>query len=283
MKYLIAGKNGQLAAAFIRRLSEKSINYLAPEESEFDITDPAKVAEVVSFYKPDVIINCAAYNLVDKAEEEAGKAQKVNVDGPRLLARASKKHNAKFVHFGTDYVFDGAKEDGLYIESDKTKPLGKYGESKLLGEEAVIEETGDALILRLSWVYGEGTQNFIHKLIGWSETNEYLKVVCDEFSVPTYTYTIADVTLKALDEGLTGLYHLTNTGYCSRYEWAKQIFKCLGIEKFIRPVLMDSFELPAKRPGFSAMSNLKLSKKLGIEIPAWDESVSSFLGEFYRK
>lgn len=282
IKYLISGKNGQLARAFIRRLSKKTADYLAPEESEFDITDSDRVMEICHSYRPDVIINCAAYNHVDRAEEEPDTARHINTLGPKLLARASRKHGAMFVHFGSDYVFDGLKQDGLYKEEDAPNPVNQYGKSKLGGEEAVREETDNFLILRLSWVFGEGSQNFIHKLLGWSQNNKYLKIVCDEFSVPTCAYTAADITLKSLEKGLTGLYHLTNTGYCSRYEWASLIFKRLGTRKFIRPTTMESFGLPAKRPGFSAMSNEKILKELDVEILEWEEAVKTYLEKFHN-
>lgn len=281
MKYLVSGADGQLARAFIRRFKERAIDFLAPEEGRFDITDSASIAGVTESYRPDVIINCAAYNLVDKAEEEREKAFNVNSAGPGLLAYAAKKIDALLVHFGSDYVFDGLKEDGLYTEEDQTNPLNQYGKSKLQGEVSVKKETDAFLMFRLSWVFGEGKQNFIHKLLEWAEDRDYLKATCDEFSVPTYTYTVVDVTLKAIDRGVTGLYNLTNSGFCSRYEWAKLVFRLKGIKKFIRPVPMESFRLPAKRPGFSAMSNEKVSRKLGIEIPSWEEGVENFLLERY--
>ncbi len=277
MKYLIAGKNGQLAQAFIRTFERKSLDYLAPEETQLDITDLDKTGEIIAFYKPDVIINCAAYNLVDRAEQEREKAFLVNAAGPQTLARVAKKYGSRLVHFGSDYVFDGVKETGLYTEGDNVNPLNEYGKSKLSGEKLAQEEVADPLILRLSWVFGEGKQNFIYKLAEWSKTSEYLKIACDEFSVPTSTQTVVEVTLKALDSGVSGLYHLTNSGFCSRYEWARHILKTMGISKFIRPVSMDTFNLPAKRPKFSAMSNEKLSRILGIRIPAWEEAVTAFL------
>ena len=282
MKYLITGKNGQLASAFIRKLSEISADFKALERSELDITDSNAVMELFDSYRPDVVLNCAAYNLVDKAEEEPESAMNVNALAPGHLARASKEHGATLVHFSSDYIFDGEKQDGLYVEDDLPNPISEYGRSKLTGEGAVSEETDDFLILRLSWVFGEGRQNFIRKLLEWSEKNDYLKIVCDEFSVPTYTHTVADITLKSLEEGVSGLYHLTNGGYCSRYEWARMILKRLGIKKFIRPALMESFNLPAKRPGFSAMSNEKISKALDVKIPEWEEAVGSYLKKFHR-
>ncbi len=279
MKYLIAGRNGQLARAFVRRFEERALDFKAPDESHFDITDSDSVSRGVDSYRPDVIINCAAYNFVDKAEQEREKAFAVNATGPRYMARAAAQRKALIVHFSSDYVFDGQKENGLYSEDDATNPLNEYGRSKLAGENAVREETDKLLVFRLSWVFGEGKQNFIHKLLEWTKNNEYLKIACDEFSVPTYTNTVADITLKALEQGVTGLYHLTNSGFCSRYEWAQAVFRDLGINKFIRPVTSEIFNFPARRPKFSAMSNENLSRLLDIRIPSWEEGVRSFLRE----
>ena len=277
MNYLITGKNGQLAREFIARFENEGIRYQAPEESLLDITDAAAVSEAVASWKPDVILNCAAYNLVDKAEQERDKAFAVNSTGPQNLAQAAARHKAMIVHFGSDYVFDGSKENGLYKEDDPTAPLNVYGRSKGEGEDLVRRETDRFLVLRLSWVFGKGTQNFIHKLRTWASTSEYLKIACDEFSVPTSTDTVVDCTLRALEQGMTGLYHLTNSGFCSRYDWATRVLKTLGIKKFIRPVSMSAFNLPAKRPGFSAMSNAHLASALDIPIPTWEDAVDSFL------
>lgn len=277
MNYLIIGRGGQLARAFIKTFERKGIRFTAPDESLCDITNSAVVMECVRSSKPDVIINCAAYNFVDKAEQEQDRAVAVNTSGPGLLAATAKKHNSFLIHFGTDYIFDGTKQTGLYTEDDSPHPLNVYGSSKLNGELQVRQQTDRYLILRLSWVFGDGKQNFISKLVEWSAANEYLKITCDEFSVPTYTETVVDVTLRALGQGLSGLYHLTNTGFCSRYDWAQLVLRTAGIQKFVRPVLMDSFKLPAKRPMFSAMSNKKIASTLGIHIPTWEESVIAFL------
>ncbi len=277
MKYLITGSNGQLGRTFIKEFQERSLDFNAPEESLLNITDIGCVAEAIDSYKPDVIINCAAYNLVDKAEQEQDAAFSINAIGPRNLARAAAKGKAMLVHFSSDYVFDGTKENGLYIESDPVNPVNTYGKSKLAGEQYVQEELDRSLVLRLSWVFGQGTQNFVHKVREWSKTSAYLKITCDEFSVPTSTETVVDVTLKALENGMTGIYHLTNTGYCSRYEWAKTILDNLGISMFIKPVTREMFHLPAQRPLFSAMSNKKIAGLLNITIPEWEEAVRSFL------
>lgn len=281
MKYLIFGAKGQLGREFVkwlngglvRSLNGRFVEWIAVGREECDISDLNQVLELFESIKPDVVINCAAYNLVDKAEEDYVSAVKVNSVGVRNLAFACNRYRAFLVHYSTDYVFDGKKENGLYIEDDKPNPLNEYGKSKLIGEKFIKEEIDNFLILRVSWVYGEGKQNFIHKLLKWAENSDYLKISYDEVSVPTSTRTIASITLKALKEGLEGLYHLTNSGYASRYEWAKKVFRIKRINKFIYPVSSEIFNLPAKRPKFSAMSNRKLSKKLNIEIPGWEEEL----------
>lgn len=278
MNYLITGKKGQLAAEFLRRLDSPGAGTTAPDESQLDITDAAAVDRIVSAVRPGVILNCAAYNLVDRAETDGSAAFRVNEDGPRNLAEAARKHGAFLVHYSSDYVFDGRKESGLYVEGDAEAPLNEYGRSKLAGERAVAGVLGDhALILRLSWVFGNGTQNFIHKFLERVRSGDVLKVTCDEFSVPTWTATVVDATLRALGQGLHGLYHATNTGYCSRYEWAKLILRARGEERFIRPVSLDSFPQPARRPKFSAMSNARLAGALGTGILPWEEAVEEFL------
>lgn len=280
MKYLITGKNGQLGRAFAKRFESIGVQYFSANSAELDITDRNAVEEAVSAIKPSVIINCAAYNLVDRAEQEADSAERVNALGPHILAVAAKKRGIMLVHYSSDYVFDGSKESGLYTETDLPNPLNAYGRSKLSGEHLVRQETDAHLIFRLSWVFGEGEQNFIAKLFSWVRGSEYLKIACDEFSVPTYTESVVDVTLNALKQGVRGLYHLTGSGFCSRYEWTKVILSAAGIEKFVRPVSMDSFCLAARRPKFSAMSNKTISHLLGISIPRWEDSTRKFMASW---
>ncbi len=276
MRYLILGAKGQLGREFVRWLNKKSECFSVGRE-ECDISDLNQVLKLFKDVRPDIVINCAAYNLVDKAEENYVTAVKVNSIGIKNLAFASNKYKAFLVHYSTDYVFDGKKENGLYTEDDKPNPLNEYGKSKLMGEAFLKEETDRFLIFRVSWVYGEGKQNFIYKLLKWAENSDYLKISYDEVSVPTSTRTIVSVTLKALKEGLEGLYHLTNSGCASRYEWAKKVFKVKKINKFIYPVSGEIFNLPAKRPKFSAMSNERISTELSIEIPHWEEELERIM------
>ncbi|PIU19929.1 MAG: dTDP-4-dehydrorhamnose reductase [Elusimicrobia bacterium CG08_land_8_20_14_0_20_59_10] len=275
MRAFITGSKGQLGAAFVRHFEAKGWDYAAADIDTLDITDGNAVTDALNPYRPGLILNCAAYNLVDKAETEGPKAFAVNAEGPRSLALAARKLESTLVHFGTDYIFDGAKA-APYTEADEPNPLNNYGRSKLKGEEYVRQAPG-SLVLRLSWVYGRGEQNFMHKLRGWAEKPGPLRVAADEVSVPTCTEDVVLVTLEALKRGLTGTWHLTNTGHCSRYDWAKLALKEYGVTKEPVPARMAEFKTAARRPGYSAMSNAALSGELGIKIPAWEDSVTAYI------
>lgn len=275
VEYLITGAKGQLGREFEKALKSLGIDFLALSRDELDITDLDTVIFTIKDFNPRVVINCSAYNQVDKAEEEFEIAFKINCSGVSNLAIACRETKALLVHYSTDYVFDGYKE-GLYVEEDKPNPLSKYALSKYLGEEQVKTILESYLLFRTSWIYGDSTQNFLYKLTQLAQTQEYLRVACDEFSVPTSVKTIVKITLLALKKGLTGLYHLVNSGYCSRYEWAKEYFRVKGIKKFIYPTYQHEFNLPARRPRWSAMSNERISKELVIEIEEWKEEMERF-------
>uniref|UniRef100_A0A832GN07 dTDP-4-dehydrorhamnose reductase n=1 Tax=Caldimicrobium thiodismutans TaxID=1653476 RepID=A0A832GN07_9BACT len=279
MRYLVLGASGQLGKEFVRRLSSEGFSFTAFSREELDITNSALLRERVLELRPKAVINCTAYNQVDWAEVEYERALQVNALSVLYLAMICREVGAILVHYSTDYVFDGTKED-LYREEDSPNPLNKYGWSKYIGEKLLLSIADNCLIFRTSWVYGEGKQNFLHKLNEWVRKQDYLRIACDEFSVPTSTRTIVEVTLLALQKGLTGLYHLVNTGYASRYEWAKEYFKIKGIKKFIYPAYQHEFNLPAKRPRWSAMSNEKICKELGIEIPEWQAQLKEDLKWF---
>jgi len=279
MKYLIIGKHGQLAKEFQRLLSSKGEEYIALSHEEADVRDYVKLNKVFEAYKPEVVINCSAYNQVDKAESDYEEAMKVNALGPYNLALLCKEYGLFLVHYSTDYVFDGSKSEGLYTEVDEPNPLNKYGLSKLLGERFAMQTAHNMLLLRVSWVFGEGTQNFVYKVLNWSKGREVLQVSVDEVSVPTWARRIAMVSYEAIHKGLTGLYHLVSSGHASRYEWAKQVLKLCHKENLVVPVPADSFNLPAKRPKFSAMSNERISAELGIRLPDWESDLEEYLRE----
>ena len=275
MRAFIFGSKGQLGRAFAKRFEKEGWEFLGADCDELDVTNPMHVAEVLSIYRPGLIINCSAYNQVDLAESNQKLAMDVNAYALRSIAMEAKKFETTLVHFSTDYVFDGEKKSP-YTEQDKPNPLNVYGESKLAGEKYALEPMG-ASVFRLSWVYGEGKQNFIYKVRQWAEKEGPLKIADDEISVPTYTEDVVDAVMAAMQRGLCGLWHLPGTGHCSRYEWAKEILRLAGIEKEIILAKMADFPAAAKRPGYSAMSNAAVCRELGIKIPDWHDSLAKFI------
>lgn len=277
MKYLLIGNHGQLGSEFEDKLTELRKDFVAVDIDKVDICDYQAITNLFSFVKPSIVINCAAYNDVDAAEHNKEIAFNVNAEAVKYLAYSSYKHHAFLIHFSSDYVFDGKKTDGMYSEVDETNPINTYGKSKLAGEHLLQNELDDYLLFRLSWVYGSGTQNFIFKITQWAIDKEILKVTDDEISVPTSTQVIVDVVLNSIKQGLEGKFHLTNSGFCSRFQWAETIIRLLELNTKLEPVAQDYFKLPAKRPKFSAMSNSKISGELNIEIPLWEVSLIDFL------
>ena len=278
-KYLILGANGQLGKQFTKDLTVRNKTVFAPDEKDCDITSLETLSRFIDSVKPSVIINCAAYNAVDLAEQQIETASLINAIAVKNIATLCNRKNILFVHYSSDYIFDGTKNN-LYVESDAPNPLNVYGRTKRGGEEAVLSYAEKYLLFRTSWSFGNGTQNFIHKMLLWSEKKSVLKLTADEVSVPTSTIDLVDITLRSIDKGLTGLYHLTNSDYASRYEWGRYIAKKLFLKSTIIPVPMSAFPSPAQRPLFSAMSNQKLQDDLGITIPDWRDAVDRFLKEY---
>lgn len=277
MLAFITGAKGQLGSEFVRLFEKNGWDHIAADHSSLDITDGDAVLKAVMPCRPGLIINCAAYNLVDKAESEPGAAWDVNAEGVRNLAFAARQLESKLVHFGTDYVFDGEKR-APYVEADAVNPLNEYGRSKLKGEDYALDCPG-SLVLRVSWLYGKGGRNFITKLLSWAESPAPLRVADDEVSVPMFTGDVATAVMAALREGLTGRWHLSGGEPCSRYEWAGAALRARGIKKELLPAKMADFNLPARRPGYSAMSNAALCGQLGVKPPHWRESLEKFMAE----
>jgi len=272
-KVLITGSKGQLGKEFVGYFQSKNIDFVAHDIDSLDITDKKAVLDVVNDTKIDVIINCAAYNNVDEAEKGDSFVYDINANALKYISVIAKEKNILLVHYSSDYVFDGGKNQP-YVETDPTNPLNEYGKSKLLGEQYIVESGCKNLIFRTSWVIGQGNQNFLYKLRSWVKEKEVLQIVNDEVSVPTFTFDIVKVTIEAIEKGVRGLYHLTNTGWCSRYELAKEFFKEEQIT--IEPVSIVTFKVVAKRPVYSKMCNEKISKDLGLEIPKWQKSLEKY-------
>jgi dTDP-4-dehydrorhamnose reductase len=275
-KILITGANGQLGREFVKILSERNCAYVAPDESECDVTNSEQVIKIIDSESPDVIINCSAYNAVDIAEENAADAFNINKEAVAGLAYICRDKKILLIHYSTDYVFDGQATEP-YREDDKTDPVNVYGMSKLAGEEAMRNILEEFLIFRLSWLYGRGKQNFLYKFTEWAVSKDTIRVSSDEISVPTYCEDVVEVTIKALEKGIFGLFHLCNSGKTSRYDFAKYYAERKGIGSTLEPVPMSTFDTKAKRPSFSVMSNEKLAKELGITIPTWQSGVDRYV------
>ncbi|MEI8011424.1 MAG: dTDP-4-dehydrorhamnose reductase [Candidatus Omnitrophota bacterium] len=280
MKFVIFGAKGQLGREFQKKFMAENIPFAAADIDTCDIADPAAVSRLIGRERPSVVINCAAYNLVDKAEDDPVSAFKVNADAVRHMAAGCASGHVKLIHYGSDYVFNGRK-GALYVETDATDPLNVYGQSKLAGEKNALAASPRHLVLRTSWVIGPGEQNFLFKLRQWAAKSDTLKISGDEISVPTFTATIVNCTLAAVKEDLTGLYHLTNSGCASRIDLARAFLDEAGIKgKELTPVPMASFGLKAARPVFAAMSNDAITKALGIDIPSWQDALRGYVATY---
>jgi len=244
--------------------------------THLDITDLKSVRDTVLRTNPDAIVNCAAYNAVDMAEEDWKNAFFVNAIGPKNLAIAASERGIPLMHFSTDYVFDG-KKGSPYFVWDEPKPLSKYGQSKLYGEQLVSLFSNRCFVVRLSWVFGAGNSNFVKKILEWSKGKDELKVVDDQISSPAYTVDLSRAVVDLLETEAYGIYHMTNTGYCSRYEWAKYILELSGWKGKVIPVKSTEFKTAAQRPEFSAMDTFPLRETIGYELPDWKDATERFL------
>ena len=279
-RYLIAGSGGMLGTALQGVCAGRGVPCEAPPERDFDITDEATVRAVVSSFAgraggAGVLVNAAAYTNVERAEDDAETAYRVNELGPRLLAAAARETGVRFVHVSTDFVFDGTK-DGAYTEDDATAPLSVYGASKLAGEVAVAGAMSDALIVRTAWVFGPGGANFPTKVLELASRLPALTVVTDEHGSPTYTPDLAAGIVALAEAGASGLYHLAGSGSCSRFEMAVEILRLAGISIPVEPVTSDAFPTKAARPANSVLDCSKAAA-LGVVMPEWHDSLARFI------
>jgi len=278
MKYIIFGNKGQLGKELTELLKNKGIEYLGYDLPDYDISNYKLISELITVQAPDVVINCAAYNDVDLAELYYEDAYRANTAGVENLAIICERNKIKLVHYSTDYVFDGIKDiAGIYVENDKTYPVNNYGKTKLQGEKLALAKCSNVLIFRTSWLYGDGERNFVNNVLKWADGKEHIKVADNEFSIPTSTRLVADITLKAINNNLTGLYHLVNTGYASRYDWAKLVIEQYELDVIIYPAFSKDFLSIAKRPLFTVMNNEKIASALQIEIPHWKTEFIDFV------
>ena len=276
MKILITGAKGMLAKAVINKLKDEN-QLICTDSQELDITDKNMVMEYVEKEKPEYIINCAAYTAVDKAEEEEELAEKDNSEGPKNLAIAAGKYNCILVHISTDYVFNGDLDiNKTYKENDKTMPVTVYGKTKKQGEDNIIQNSSKYYILRTAWLYGEGN-NFVRTMLKLSKEKEELNVVNDQHGSPTYTEDLASIIKQIIDKKIPyGIYHTTNIGYTTWFDFTKKIFELSNISCKVNPVTSEEFVRPAKRPKNSKLSKDKILEE-GITIPDWEDGLKRYL------
>lgn len=275
MKILITGANGMLAKAVINELKDEEL--ILTDVADLDITNIDAVRKFVEENKPQYIINCAAYTAVDKAEEQEEIARKVNAIGPKNLAIVANEEDATLIHISTDYVFGGDKtveED--YSEMEEKRPNSVYGITKLEGEQEITNSCFKHYIFRTAWLYGDGN-NFVRTMLKLGKEKETINVVMDQYGSPTYAVDLASIIHGAIEKQIPyGIYHATNIGYTTWYEFTKQIFEKVGYTCKVNPVTSEEFASKAKRP-----KNSKLSKKkligAGIEIPNYEDALNRYL------
>ncbi|MBW2020904.1 MAG: dTDP-4-dehydrorhamnose reductase [Deltaproteobacteria bacterium] len=282
MRILLLGKNGQLGWELCRTLATLG-DVVALGFSQIDLTQDGAVRQVMRQMQPQIIVNAAAYTAVDQAENEPDKALAVNGDAPGIMAEEAKALSAAFVHYSTDYVFDGKKGEP-YCETDMPNPLNVYGQTKLAGEQVIDQVGGAYLILRTSWVYSLRRDSFVTQVLRWARQQPTLRIVTDQVSNPTWCRMLAEATAQVLAMGgedvvpwlaeYRGMYHLAGDGYTSRLEWAREILKYdprqeEQVVQHVQPALTAEFPSPAQRPRFSSLNCDRFFETFGIRLPDW--------------
>lgn len=284
MKILITGANGMLAKE-VREKFEKDNELILTDVAELDITNEQAVMDFVKETNPELIINCAAFTAVDKAETAGEIVEKINADGPGNLAKAANVNGAKLVHVSTDYVFGGDLSlDKDYKEDDTKSPVTAYGITKLHGEEQIQGNTDKYYIFRTAWLYGIGGNNFVKTMTKLGTDRDEISVVADQHGSPTYAKDLAQIIYEAVTKQIPyGVYHTTNQGYTTWYEFTKKILEKQGIECKVNPVTTEEYiEMmgitQAKRPFNSQLSKEKIISA-GINVPTWEDGLDRYLEE----
>lgn len=277
MKILITGANGQLGQELIAVFQNSVQTILALSHKDLDITNAENVAEVLTKEKPAIVINCAAYTAVDKAEAESQKAYNINESGAKNIAVSCHENGIKLIHISTDFVFDGSYSMP-YLESDTTNPLSVYGKSKLAGELAILQNNPESIIIRTSWLYSSFGANFLKTIIRLCGERDELGIVADQIGSPTYAFDLA-MTIKSICESeklssTNGIFHFSNQGVGSWYDFAVCIAQQIGSKTKINPIATSQYPTPATRPHYSVMNTSKIKSTFGISIPHWQASVA---------
>ncbi len=281
MKVLVTGSGGQLGYDVCRVLMAQGIEHKGVDILDFDITDRVQTQRSMEAYHPDAVIHCSAWTAVDAAEDMAEKVYAVNSYGPRYLAEACKKIDAKMLYISTDYVFPGTGER-FYQPDDPTGPLSVYGKSKLDGEFAVRELLDRFFIVRTSWVFGKNGNNFVKTMLKLAEKKQVIDVVADQIGSPTYTADLASLLCEMIQTDLYGVYHATNEGICSWAGFAQEIFRQSGKAVQVNPVPTSAYFSKAARPLNSRMSKKRLEEQGFKRLPVWQDALRRYLSELER-
>ena len=274
MKILITGAYGMLGSDLREVL--KNHELIVTGSKDLDITDEGDVIDFIDENSPDIVINAAAYTAVDDCETNYDEAYAVNAIGPKNLAIACKKQDVPLVHISTDYVFDGSKRTPL-LENDALGPQSAYGKTKLEGEKFIQEYTDKYFILRTAWLYGIHGNNFVQTMLSLAENHDEITVVDDQIGSPTYSLDLAVSIANLLNSDKYGIYHLTNEGECSWYEFSKRIFELSDVDVKVLPVTTEEFPRPAPRPHYSVLSNQKWIKAGFPPMRKYEEALSDYL------
>lgn len=276
MKVLVTGVKGQLGYDVVNELTKRGMEAIGVDIEEMDITDADSVHKVITEAAPDAVIHCAAYTAVDAAEDNVEICRKVNADGTRNIANVCKELDIKMIYISTDYVFDG-QGTRPWEPDDERHPLNVYGQTKYEGEVAVQETLDKYFIVRIAWVFGVNGKNFIKTMLKLAETHDHLTVVNDQFGSPTYTYDLARLLVDMVLTDKYGIYHATNEGICTWYEFACEIFRQAGITMDVAPVSAAEYQAKAARPENSRMSKEKLSENGFERLPSWQDALKRYL------
>lgn len=282
MNILITGANGQLGNAMRLASRHSKDNYIFTDVAELDITDAEAVARMVRDNDVNVIVNCAAYTNVDRAEDDADFAELLNATAARNLADAVKANDGTLIHISTDYVFGGNTGNTPRGENEPANPTGVYGVTKLHGEQQIAESGVKALIIRTAWLYSEVGKNFVKTMLNLTATRPELKVVFDQAGTPTYAQDLADAIFDIIENrkmaGNEGVYHYTNEGVCSWYDFTKMIAEMAGNTGCdIQPCHSDEFPSKVIRPSYSVLDKTKFKETFGLRIPYWTDSLRKCL------
>ncbi|MBE6281969.1 MAG: dTDP-4-dehydrorhamnose reductase [Bacteroides sp.] len=278
---LITGANGQLGNEMrILSVENQEYNYFFTDVAELDICDERAVMEFVMMNDIQIIVNCAAYTAVDKAEENLEFCTRLNADAVGYLAKAAEVNKAEFIQISTDYVFDGTAHVP-YLETEPTCPNSVYGATKLAGEQNALTLCSRSMVIRTAWLYSTFGNNFVKTMIRLGKERESLGVIFDQIGTPTYARDLALAIFAAIRQGVVpGIYHFSNEGVCSWYDFTKAIHRLAGITScHVKPLHTEEYPTPAKRPHYSVLDKTKIKNTYHIEIPYWMDSLQSCIAE----